>query len=262
MRFKISCSWFLTAVFIGLFQGLPYAKALHVIVDPGHGGLDGGATHNNVRESNITLSISKKLFSLLKEDANFQATITRTKDQVTPLFERSRIAIENKGDVFISIHANSSPDLSARGAEFFFQSQMPADEEILFLANRENDNTIFLQMNIPKGDVAAIVDDIRRTQNIYSSQILAETFIEHWRKKKTVREEPIKQGPFHVLVNIPMPSVLIEVGFVTNARELKDLTDEKEQQVIAEIIYKGLKDYKEKIDKSQFSRHIINHANR
>lgn len=246
----------LFVLFIASYQ--VQAAPLKVVVDPGHGGTDGGATAGKVKEADITLEISKRLFYLLKKDSSFEATITRTKDEIVPLFERSKIAKKFKGDLFISIHANSSPDLYAKGAEIYFQSQMPPDEESLFLASRENGVEVqSVEEDAPKGDLAVIIDDLKKSEYIYNSQIFAETVIEQWKKRLPLRSEPIRQGPFHVLVNVPMPSVLIEVGFVTNSKELERLKDPSHQKLIAEVIYKSIKSYKEKIDKSEFSSHII-----
>ena len=237
-----------------------------VVIDPGHGGTDAGAVatqqSDKIKESDITLQISKKVFELLNNDSSISAILTRKEDVIMPLFERSKIAKKAKADLFISIHANSSTDLSAKGAEIYFQSQMPPDEETLFLASRENDgheHNLDSDDDAPKGDLAVIIDDLKKNEYIYNSQIFSETLITNWKKKLPIRHEPIKQGPFHVLVNVPMPSVLIEVGFVTNSRELALLKDSAHQNKIAEIIYKSIKNYKEKIDKSEFSSHIISY---
>lgn len=235
------------------------AATMKVVIDPGHGGTDAGAVNAQTKEADITLSISKKVVQLLKNDSNFEAILTRNADRIVPLMERSSIARKAKADLFISIHANSSTDLSAKGAEIYFQSQMPPDEESLFLASRENgtEHHESASDDAPKGDLAVIVDDLKKNEDVYNSQILAETVIEQWKKKLYIRHEPIRQGPFHVLVNVPMPSILIEVGFVTNNKELEKLKNESHQNQIAEIIYKSIKNYKEKIDKSEFSSHII-----
>ena len=235
-----------------------HANPMKIVIDPGHGGTDGGATSSKIREADITLQISNRVYQLLKSDKQFAPTLTRASDKIVPLFERSSIAKKSNADLFISIHANSSPDLSAKGAEIYFQSQMPPDEESLFLASRENGTEVqSSDEDAPKGDLAVIIDDLKKNEHVYNSQIFAETVIEQWKKKLPIRHEPIRQGPFHVLVNVPMPSVLIEVGFVSNSKELTKLLDSNHQTQIAHIIYKSIKSYKEKIDKSEFSSHII-----
>jgi len=243
-----------------------YANPFKVIIDPGHGGTDSGATVGSLKEADLTLQISKKVSDLLRRDENYESILTRTQDHIVTLNQRCKIAKENKADLFISIHMNSSPDQHAHGTEVYFQSQMPADEETLFLANRENTEMTDLEddpnMAEKKGDLAVIVDDIKKTQNIYSSQIFAETLIKTWKKHLSLREQPIRQGPFRVLVNVPMPSVLIEVGFLTHREELEKLKNPQYQNTVAETIYTSIKKYKEKMDKSEFSGHSIYHATR
>ena len=251
---------YLVVLFVLFFASLHvHAGPMKVVIDPGHGGTDAGAVSDQVKEANITLDISKKVSQLLKNDSDFEVVLTRNADRIVPLFERSEIAKKAKADIFISIHANSSTDLSAKGAEIYFQSQMPPDEESLFLASRENgvENHQASSDDAPKGDLAVIVDDLKKNEDVYNSQIFAETVINQWKKKLPIRHEPIRQGPFHVLVSVPMPSVLIEVGFVTNRKELEKLKSPNHQSVIADIIYKSIKNYKEKMDKSEFSSHII-----
>lgn len=253
---------YLTLLFILFFASLNlHASPLKVVIDPGHGGTDAGAVVGDTKESDITLDISKKIFSYLKKDADFQPILTRNSDEVIHLSERSKIAKKTKADLFISIHANSSTDLSAKGAEIYFQSQMPPDEETLFLANRENEGHEHIDESDEdaevQNDVAVIVDDLKKNEDVYSSQVFAETLVSQWKKKLSLRHDPIKQGPFHVLVSVPMPSVLIEVGFVTNSKELNKLRSSAHQNQIAEIIYKSIKNYKEKMDKAEFSSHII-----
>lgn len=237
-----------------------HAGTYKVVIDPGHGGTDAGAVADKIKEAKITLDISNKISKLLEKDSEFQVILTRTTDTIVPLFERSKIAKKEKADLFISIHANSSTDLSAKGAEVYFQSQMPPDEESLFLASRENQGHEHHEddeSDAPKGDLAVIVDDLKKNEYVYNSQMLAETIISQWKKKLPIRHEPIRQGPFHVLVSVPMPSVLVEVGFVSNKKELSLMQNTAHQNQIAEIIYKSIKNYKEKIDKSEFSSHII-----
>lgn len=250
---------YLVVFFVLFFASLTYASPFKVVIDPGHGGTDAGAISDKIKESDITLDISKKLVSLLKKDPEFQPILTRNSDVVIHLSDRSRIAKKSKADLFISIHANSSTDLSAKGAEFYFQSQMPPNEETLFLASRENEGHEHQDEDddSEKGDLAVIVDDLKKNEYVYNSEIFAETLVDQWKRKLPIRHEPIRQGPFHVLVSVPMPSVLIEVGYVTNNKELRRLTDNSNQNQIAEIIYKSIKNYKEKMDKSEFSSHII-----
>jgi N-acetylmuramoyl-L-alanine amidase len=260
--------FYLIVLFVLFLASLKvHAEGFQVVIDPGHGGTDVGAVSGDVKEADLTLEISKKLSQLLKNDPQFNVILTRYTDRVVSLDERTSISKRAHADLFISIHANSSTDLAAKGAEIYFQSQMPADEEALFLASKENIGAEKRDpaeevSDEPQGDLAVIVDDLKKNESVYNSELFSETLVQNWKKKLSLRHEPIRQGPFHVLVNAPMPSVLVEVGFVTNSKELTDLKNNSHQNQIAEIIYKSIKNYKEKIDKGEFSSHIVSHATR
>src|SRR5689334_16355568 len=123
-----------------LLSGSASAYGLHVIVDPGHGGVDHGTTHKDARESEITLDVAKRLVKKLQATHKFKATLTRSDDHLIGLVTRVKIAEKAKGDVFLSIHVNSSPEAKARGAEFYFQNQLTADDEAMYLAHKENES--------------------------------------------------------------------------------------------------------------------------
>lgn len=218
------------------------SNAFHVIIDPGHGGTDHGAVRDDVRESDLTLKIAQLLADQLDED--FQVTLTRDRDEIATLSARSEIASAAKGDLFLSIHTNSSSDPHASGAEFYFQTQMTVDEENLFLANSES--------KIGRNDVVAIINDLKRTSYNYLSQILAESIQDRWKQVLKVRNRPIRQESFHVLISVPMPSVLVELGFISNKKERQWLQDPTAQKNIASVLATGIKNYKEKMDKNNF----------
>lgn len=251
-------------IFSLFFSASVYANVTpyRVMIDPGHGGMDTGASLQNVRESDITLQISQKVKERFQNQPGFEIFLTRESNKVVPLFERAELSKKKKAHLFLSIHANSSTDLSARGAEFYLQSQMPADEETLFLANRENNEVQSSFAENPKGDLNTIIEDLQRTSHIYSSQIFAETLLKQWKKHFKVRSQPIRQGPFHVLVNVPIPSILIEVGFITHSSDRENMSNPAQQARMADIIYNSVVEFKEKMDKGLFSGHIISHANR
>src|SRR5690606_9647077 len=157
--------------FAFLSQSL-FAAPFKVVVDPGHGGTDAGAVgkqnSTDIKESTITLAISKLLANRFKQDSNIEVILTRESDSSLNLNQRSKIAKQSKADLFISVHANSSTDISAKGAEVYFQSQMPPDEESLFLASRENEGHVHeIGDDVPSGDLAIIIDDIKKSQSAY-----------------------------------------------------------------------------------------------
>ncbi len=229
------------------FNIVATAKPLTVIVDPGHGGSDTGATRGIVRESEIVLNISKELQTLLNDNKDFQVILTRSSDHLMTLEERTLLADKRKADLFVSVHANSSPTPSAKGVEIYFQNQMPPDEESLYLANRENEGMSASSASSlkPKGDLAGILDDLHRQNQIYLSYNFARDIYRRWPKVNKSRVH-IRQAPFHVLSEIRIPSILIETGFITNAQDSQRLSDPAHQKEIAQIIYAGLLDYRQR----------------
>lgn len=231
-----------------------------VILDPGHGGVDNGAVREGHNEADITLKVSQQVFALLKKDKRFRAHLTRETDHTVSLNERAQMAKTKKADLFVSIHVNASPDSRAHGAEFYFQNQLPPDEESMFLAHRENSEDgstgrpipyEFLEKNSYPSDVTSIVDDLLDTDRILRSSQLSKALKIEWRGSKKSKSNSVRQAPFYVLSQMSTPSSLIELGFLTNASDLNELTNPAAQKRMAEDIYRGIKAYKESMDKTE-----------
>jgi N-acetylmuramoyl-L-alanine amidase len=235
------------------------ALALHIMLDPGHGGVDTGAVYSGAKEAELVLKIAHSVKALLDKDPQFQVSITRTSDRMLSLQERVHMAENKKADLFVSLHANAASDQRAKGVEFFFQNNMPPDEESLFLASQENQAMIASQEShevsggdevSKKGDVSAILEDLRRQNRMLSSLRFTQTLTNVWDADNKAASSSIKQAPFYVISKTSMPSVLIEIGFLTNPRELKKLLNKEYQSDLAQKIYKALVSYKEKVDNS------------
>ncbi|NUN04709.1 MAG: N-acetylmuramoyl-L-alanine amidase [Bdellovibrio sp.] len=234
------------------------AFALRIALDPGHGGIDTGAVHGQAKEADLVLKVSQRLKVLLDKDESFKVTVTRVQDKNISLPARVKIAEDAKADVFVSLHANAASDQRAKGVEFFFQNNLPPDEESLFLASQENQ----MLMNSKdlhdisggdelskKGDVSAIVEDLHRQNRLVSSLNLSQTLTHIWGQDDKASQATIKQAPFYVISKTSMPSVLIEIGFLTNPKEAKRLLTTEYQNDLAKKIYTALLSYKEKMDK-------------
>lgn len=229
-----------------------------VIIDPGHGGIDDGAVRSKHKEADITLEVSRRLNTLLNKDRSFKTLMTRESDKSVSLNERAQLARAKKADIFISIHVNSSPDAKAHGAEFYFQNQLPPDEESMLLAHRENSaddasglkGYAYLEKNSFPADVNAIVGDLLDGDRVLRSSQLSKALKISWRGSKKSKTNSIRQAPFYVLSQMTVPSSLVELGFITNGDDLAELTSEESQQRMAEDIYRGLKSYKNSVDKS------------
>jgi len=231
------------------------ALALNVIIDPGHGGYDRGTTRQELQEAETALEVAKRLVNKLKKDRDFHVTLTRKTDQGLGLAERVQLAEQAGGDIFLSIHLNSSTDPKARGAEFYFQNQLATDEEAMFLAHRENEapdpNTArgsYPALKDVKASVRPILEDLLNSDRIQQSSQLAMFLKSHWRGHK--KTSSIHQAPFHVVSEIHMPATLVELGFVTNSDDYQALTDDEYLNLAAQSLYEGLKEYKDSLDKS------------
>lgn len=249
-----------------LFSAKSAFAAINVVIDPGHGGTDTGAVYGSAREAEISLSVAKELKTILDSSSHFKPTLTRSKDSNLTLPERVQVAEKNQADIFLSIHTNASPDARARGVEFYFQNQLAPDEETLFLANSENqmgkaNEEVAADAGsdlTKKGDVLAIVEDLKRGHKMSQSLLLSRKLYGIWSQAQggtgTRHSNTIRQAPFYVIAKTQIPSVLIELGFISNPKESEKLMSPTFQKEIARRIYNGLLSYKEMIDKSELPR--------
>ena len=252
----------LSLVFLGFFLTLPCVAAplQRIVVDPGHGGIDDGAVYHRLKEKKITLQIAKRLQRVLASKG-WSVFLTRDSDRHLSLSDRARIAREFRGQLFLSIHVNSSEDHRARGMEVYFQNQLPPDEESMFQAKRENDSLNPQEKlewplrPIPeashlRGDLLNIVQDLQRNHRIHSSARLATRLAESWRGVRRSSENTIRQAPFYVVSNVNMPSALVEVGFISNRKEAQRLLSSNYQNTVVTGLVRGLTRFKEMVDKA------------
>lgn len=222
---------------------------VRVMIDAGHGGEDEGASQNGVKEKDVTLKVALELNRLLKKDARFEPSLTRDRDETLSLGDRTDKAVRMKADVFVSIHANSSPVASAKGTEIYFENQIPTDEESQLLANRENNLAASPKDTKEKNsDLANILTDLAHNEHMVLSEQLSQELLTSFQREFNIKTRAIRQAPFRVLApNIP--ATLIELGFISNTAEAKWLAQPDQQKKMAKAIYKGLKAFKEKLDK-------------
>ena len=218
-----------------------------VVVDPGHGGRDPGATGvGGLREKDLNLSIARQLVERL-EKRGFKALLTRRDDRTLSLEERTAIAESANGDVFVSIHANASKRAAARGIEIY---TLDANHErhSLDVASREN--------GVPRSGLDPLqraLAQIQTGERANHSERLAshvhESVIRGVRKSdKMLPDLGLKKGPFYVLFMSSMSSLLVETGFVTNKRDAKLLRSHAYQAVLAEQIAEGVDRYRTEIE--------------
>jgi N-acetylmuramoyl-L-alanine amidase len=219
-----------------------------VTVDAGHGGEDTGARgpRSSVLEKNVTLGVARALVGELNQIPGIKAVLTRDGDYFIPLKERYRIAERMKADVFISIHCNSSKRRgSGNGTEVYFLSPKGAgDQADEDLASTEN--AADLVGGVPpqaEDDLVNILYDVKRSDAMQRSQLLAESLLEHVTEENKLEVRGVKQAGFVVLKSVEFPSVLVETAFINNPAEAKLLKDPKFQKKIAKQLADGVTEY-------------------
>ena len=210
-----------------------------IVIDPGHGGPDPGAIGvGGTREKDITLAVSLELERILQRNPNYNVIMTRRTDVGLNLRQRSAIAERHNADLFISIHADSSPRRSARGFSVYTLNEVASDEESRLLAERENAADLFGVSGLDQYDAItqSILGDLLQTQlQIASIEFATELVGEVRRRNLILLERPHREAPFRVL-RAAVPSVLVEVGFLSNPDDERLMRQPAHQRQIATAI--------------------------
>jgi len=201
-----------------------------VVVDAGHGGDDHGAQGpKGLLEKNLVLDLARRLAAELAGQG-LTVVMTRDSDHFVTLDERTRIANDARTDLFVSIHANASKLHDVQGIETFFASPEATDESARALAQQENLAFGEAAARMAEGDpVRAILGDLLATEHLADAQEFARLAQRRIATAEASRSRGVKQAPFVVLMGVHAPAVLVEVGFITNAREEGRLNSEKER---------------------------------
>lgn len=213
-------------------------KVGRIVIDPGHGGTDFGTTGpSGLKEKDLVLDLAKRLGALIEERLGSEVIYTRTDDSYVPLEDRPRMANERKADLFISIHANSSPAREAVGVETFYLN-FAASGNAMEVAAREN---MTARKNV--GELHELVEKIALNTKVKESQEFAAKVQTALVQTERGRDRGVKRAPFVVLIGAAMPSILTEVGFLSNAREESQLKKSEYRQRVAEALYSGVAGY-------------------
>jgi len=217
-------------------------RVKRIILDPGHGGHDPGAIgRSGVKEKDIVLSIARILKSKL-ERAGYEVRMTRESDKFVSLWKRVAFANKEGGDLFISIHANSTRSRTASGFEVFYLSPA-SDEESRALAAAENYPLGFKEDVSYDLNVQATIWDLLYSENRKDALRLAESVCSSMDKIVGLKNRGVKNANFYVLRGVQMPAILIETGFVSNRFEEANLKRWRFKDKIADSIVKGVKSY-------------------
>tara|TARA_B100001175_G_scaffold42328_1_gene31623 strand:- start:359 stop:1510 length:1152 start_codon:yes stop_codon:yes gene_type:complete len=215
-----------------------------IVIDAGHGGKDPGAVgYRGTKEKDIALDVAKRLEKKLAKNMNVKIVMTRDEDIFLRLSERTKIANESNGSLFISIHTNAAEDRRASGFETFLIGQNK-NEAAVRVAAREN---AVLELEGSTGKKLTDEDLIKATiaQSAFASKSeqFASLVQKEIKKRVQSKDRGVKQAGFYVLMGASMPNVLVELGFISNPSEEKKLRSPQYRDQLATAIYRAVEQY-------------------
>jgi len=218
-------------------------KIGRIVIDAGHGGHDSGTLGvDGLEEKDVVLDVALRLGKLLHDRLGSEIIYTRSDDTFIPLETRTAIANKAQADLFLSIHANSSSDASARGVETYYLN-FTTQIDALEVAARENavsDQSIHQLSDLVKK--IALKDKIAESRE-FASDVEASLYGGLQRGNAGLKDRGVKKAPFVVLIGANMPSILAEISFVTNPRDAEQLREPEYRERVAESLYKGVAKY-------------------
>jgi N-acetylmuramoyl-L-alanine amidase len=218
-------------------------KIGRIVIDAGHGGHDSGTIGvDGIEEKDVVLDVALRLGKLLHDRLGADIIYTRSDDTFIPLETRTAIANKAQADLFISIHANSSADASARGVETYYLN-FTSDPTALDVAARENavsDQSIHQLSDLVKK--IALKDKISESRE-FAADVESSLYSGLQKGNEGLKNRGVKKAPFVVLIGANMPSILAEISFVTNSKDATQLRDPEYRQRVAESLYRGVARY-------------------
>jgi N-acetylmuramoyl-L-alanine amidase len=225
-----------------------------VVIDAGHGGHDTGTIGpHGLLEKDLVLDVALRLGKLITQQMGANVIYTRSDDTFVPLEERTKIANNEKADLFLSIHANSSPELSATGIETYFFN-FTSDRSGLDLATRENATSTSSISDLNDLLHRAVLKAKLEESREFAQQVQSSLWASSVRMNNKSRDRGVRQAPFVVLIGATMPSILAEIGFVSNPHDEKLLQRPDQRQKIAEALYKGVSRYANSLSHLEMAR--------
>lgn len=228
-------------------QAKPGQKLITIAVDAGHGGEDPGARGaNGSHEKNITLAIARKLKQQIDAEDNMQAILIRDGDYFVPLGDRVKKARAAKADLFISIHADSFVNSTAKGSSVFALSERGATSAgARYLAKKENAVDLIggVSLDTRDMDLARTLLDLSQTATIHDSIRMGKAVLGRIAKINTLHSKYVEQAAFAVLKSPDIPSILVETAFISNPDEEARLNDDGYQDKLVNAILMGVKSY-------------------
>ncbi|MBI4431526.1 MAG: N-acetylmuramoyl-L-alanine amidase [Candidatus Omnitrophica bacterium] len=222
-------------------------KKQRIVIDPGHGGFDQGAVGAyGLMEKELVLQISNELARQLSS-AGMEVVMTRTDDRFVPLEERSKMAAQSEGGLFISVHANAAKSKAASGFEIYYLSEA-IDDYARAVAAYENSAVEFEVDKAEKPPVDPTVWDILLTEKRRESIMLAKLMSGRLTRSRLTKNRGVKGAEFRVLMNTRVPALLLELGFVSNPQEARNLADPAYQRQLVLVLEEGILEYLEEYE--------------
>ena len=216
---------------------------LVVVLDPGHGGIDPGAERDGTSEAALMLTFAREVKEVLLRDGRFQVVMTRDDDVFVPLETRTSIAREAEADLFLSLHADALAEGDAQGATVYTLAEDASDEATAALAERHDRDDLLAGVDLTEQDdvVAEVLMDMARTETAPRTDRLAQAVVGAIKAAKIrMHRRPLQSGGFSVLKTPDIPSVLLEVGFLSSDRDYKRLSDPAWRATLAQALRQAL----------------------
>lgn len=232
-------------------------KVTKIVIDAGHGGGDPGCLGKKSKEKDVNLKVALKLGKLISDNYDdVQVIYTRKTDVAVELYKRAQLANNNQADLFISIHCNAAENKSAHGVETYVMG-LHKSEDNLAIAKKEN-AAILKEKNYennyegfdPNSPEADIIFSLYTSAYLKNSILLADKVQKHLVVNTKLVDKKVKQAGFWVLYKVAMPSILIELGFLSNATEEEYMIQEHSQDIMAVSIYNAFVEYKNHVEKT------------
>ncbi len=229
-------------------------KLGRVVIDAGHGGHDSGTIGpNGLMEKDLVLDVALRLGALITKHLGADVVYTRSTDVFIPLEQRTKIANDQKADLFISVHANSASEPAATGVETYYFN-LTSDKTGLDLATRENASAGSSISDLNDLLHRAVLQTKKEESREFAQKVQASLTSIAAKGNNHSADRGVKQAPFVVLIGATMPSILAEIGFVSNPHEERQLRRSEERQRIAEALYKGVAEYANSLSHVQIAR--------
>jgi N-acetylmuramoyl-L-alanine amidase len=223
-----------------------------VVIDPGHGGKDPGAVANGLQEKHIVLDVAHKLGDYIENRLGLEVIYTRTDDRFIALEERGHLANRAGGDLFISLHANAFRSASVEGTETYFLGRSKTDAARRVM-RKENSVVQEYEENPERydeyGAEAFVKGELFLSANMQFSEEFASLVQAQFKNRVRRHSRGVHQAGFYVLWSASMPSVLVELGYLTNPREARYLNSDRGQTYLASGIFRAVRAYKNKYNK-------------